>query len=104
MKRSTKERLLGLLIVVPVLIILIIGCSVKSEAQQEIDNSTIGTAIVKGPIEFEVGNSDIKTYTVIVDGCQYLVFKEWLHGYISVIHKGNCYNSIHYDTPKSLNP
>ena len=96
MKRSTKERLLGLLIIIPVLIMLLTLSSCSNPEVQEITTKKVNELTLRYGT---VGGTKTIT-TVIIDECEYLIFH--VGGTLeAVVHKGNCYNSIHYDSPSN---
>lgn len=61
--------------------------------------------LVKNPKKFIHSLDEGSMETVIIDGCQYLIYKEAMgsnlgHGYMA--HKGNCNNPIHiYNSPET---
>ena len=72
------KKLIGILS-----IIMLLSCC--DESKRNISVKEVNQAFYDKMVE--------NTYTVIFDGCQYVIFNHGRRGYMS--HKGNCNNIIH---------
>jgi len=74
--------------------ILLFSCQPQVITEEDFEEEEQGESKLRNhePGDFEI---------VVIDGCQYLIFTENFNhaqaGYGFMAHKGNCFNSIHYN-------
>ena len=87
--KNSYEWIVPVLIVIGIFGILVFAATLQDKPFKNIESE-----------KTTASNSEFETKTIIIDGCEYLAFKD-SHGSLIITHKGNCNNPIHvYRTEK----